>query len=302
MNYKLVETFAELSKTLNLTKTAENLYLTQSAVSYRLKALEEDLGVILIEREKGLKKIKLTSKGEAFKNIAMEFESINKSISDFKTSVSVKEISIALVDSINNYFLKDVYKYFFKDESIKLILKTEHTNEIYNQISNRTVDIGFVPRDIKKQNVVTEEIVNEEMIMATRSSKFNGVNHIDANDLDVKKLIFLYWGDSYINWHIENFGDIESFRIQVDSSLLSFELMDKESWMVIPVSVAENLKQKFPDINLVPFDKNPPQRTIYMISHTNPLYSNEGTVKEFKESIHSHINDLQVSRFIKTKK
>jgi len=297
-----VETFVELSKTLNLTKTAENLYLTQSAVSYRLKALEEDLGVILIEREKGFKKIKLTSKGEEFKNIAMDFESINKSLLDFKTSVFVKEISIALVDSINNYFLKDVYKYFFKDESIKLILKTEHTNEIYNQISNRTVDIGFVPRDIKKQNVVTEEIVNEEMIMATRSSKFNGVNHIDANDLDVKKLIFLYWGDSYINWHIENFGDIESFRIQVDSSLLSFELMDKESWMVIPVSVAENLKQKFPDINLVPFDKNPPQRTIYMISHTNPLYSNEGTVKEFKESIHSHINDLQVSRFIKTKK
>ena len=297
-----METFVELSKTLNLTKTAENLYLTQSAVSYRLKALEEDLGVILIEREKGFKKIKLTSKGEEFKNIAMDFESINKSLLDFKTSVFVKEISIALVDSINNYFLKDVYKYFFKDESIKLILKTEHTNEIYNQISNRTVDIGFVPRDIKKQNVVTEEIVNEEMIMATRSSKFNGVNHIDANDLDVKKLIFLYWGDSYINWHIENFGDIESFRIQVDSSLLSFELMDKESWMVIPVSVAENLKQKFPDINLVPFDKNPPQRTIYMISHTNPLYSNEGTVKEFKESIHSHINDLQVSRFIKTKK
>lgn len=292
MNYKLVETFAELSKTLNLTKTAENLYLTQSAVSYRLKALEDDLGVILIEREKGFKKIKLTSKGEAFKNIAMEFESINKSISDFKTSVSVKEISIALVDSINNYFLKDVYKYFFKDESIKLILKTEHTNEIYNQISNRTVDIGFVPRDIKKQNVVTERIVNEEMIMATRSSKFNGVNHIDASDLDVKKLIFLYWGDSYINWHIENFGDIESFRIQVDSSLLSFELMDKKSWMVIPVSVAENLKQKFPDINLIPFDHNPPHRAIYMISHTNPLYSNEGTVKEFKESIHSHIDDL----------
>lgn len=292
MNYKLVETFAELSKTLNLTKTAENLYLTQSAVSYRLKALEDDLGVILIEREKGFKKIKLTSKGEAFKNIAMEFESINKSISDFKTSVSVKEISIALVDSINNYFLKDVYKYFFKDESIKLILKTEHTNEIYNQISNRTVDIGFVPRDIKKQNVVTERIVNEEMIMATRSSKFNGVNHIDASDLDVKKLIFLYWGDSYINWHIENFGDIESFRIQVDSSLLSFELMDKKSWMVIPVSVAENLKQKFPDINLIPFDQNPPHRAIYMISHTNPLYSNEGTVKEFKESIHSHIDDL----------
>src|SRR5699024_4467107 len=147
----------------NLTKTAENLYLTQSAVSYRLKALEEDLGVILIEREKGFKKIKLTSKGEEFKNIAMDFESINKSLLDFKTSVFVKEISIALVDSINNYFLKDVYKYFFKDESIKLILKTEHTNEIYNQISNRTVDIGFVPRDIKKQNVVTEEIVNEEM-------------------------------------------------------------------------------------------------------------------------------------------
>jgi DNA-binding transcriptional LysR family regulator len=294
LNYQLVETFAELSKTLNLTKTAENLYLTQSAVSYRLKALEDDLGITLIEREKGFKKIKLTSKGEAFKDIAMEFENVNKSVLDFKKSNSVKEISVALVDSINNYFLKDVYKQFLKDDSVKLILKTEHTNEIYNQIINRTVDIGFVPRDIKMKHVVTERIVNEEMIMATRSPKFNKVNYVEATKLDIRKLIFLYWGDLYIDWHLETFGDIDSFKIQVDSSLLSFELMDKDSWMIIPISVADNLQQKFPDINLIPFKQNSPHRAIYMVSHTSPLYSNAEAVKEFKDSIHAHIYHLNL--------
>lgn len=35
-----------------------------------------------------------------------------------------------------------------------------------------------------------------------------------------------------------------------------------------------------------------------MISHTNPLYSNEETVKKFKESIHSHLGDLNDEGFL----
>ena len=43
MNYKDIEVFLELVRCRNITKAAENLYLSQSAVSNRLKSLEDEL-------------------------------------------------------------------------------------------------------------------------------------------------------------------------------------------------------------------------------------------------------------------
>ena len=57
--------FLTLSKTLNLTVTAEHVALTPSAVSLRLKKLEEALGVQLFVREP--RGVRLTPAGLALK-------------------------------------------------------------------------------------------------------------------------------------------------------------------------------------------------------------------------------------------
>ena len=64
MNQADIETFLMLVKTRNITKTAESLYVSQPTVSHRLKLLEEELGVPLLIRKKGYKKVELTPKGE----------------------------------------------------------------------------------------------------------------------------------------------------------------------------------------------------------------------------------------------
>ena len=70
MNLAEIETFLMAVETKNITKTAENLFLSQPTVSHRLKALEEELGVQLMTRKKGYKQIELTSYGEDFIPIA----------------------------------------------------------------------------------------------------------------------------------------------------------------------------------------------------------------------------------------
>lgn len=57
-------------QTKNITKTSENLFLSQPTVSHRLKALEDELNTKLIVRKKGHKTIELTPKGEEFISIA----------------------------------------------------------------------------------------------------------------------------------------------------------------------------------------------------------------------------------------
>lgn len=44
MDHKDITIFLELVRCRNISKTAENLYLSQSAVSSRLKALEAEMG------------------------------------------------------------------------------------------------------------------------------------------------------------------------------------------------------------------------------------------------------------------
>ena len=48
MNLADIETFLMIVKTKNITKTADNLFLSQPTVSHRLKLLEEELKVKLI--------------------------------------------------------------------------------------------------------------------------------------------------------------------------------------------------------------------------------------------------------------
>ena len=52
MNTDLLRTFLEVAKTRHFGLAAENLYLTQSAVSSRIKQLETTLGVQLFTRQR----------------------------------------------------------------------------------------------------------------------------------------------------------------------------------------------------------------------------------------------------------
>src|SRR5436190_11088590 len=67
MELTQLETFRVVAETLNFTRAAERLHLTQSAVSHQIKALEEELGEPLFIRAK--RGVKLSQAGKA----AMEY-------------------------------------------------------------------------------------------------------------------------------------------------------------------------------------------------------------------------------------
>lgn len=62
MDTELLKTFLEVSRTRHFERAAEALYLTQSAVSFRIRQLENQLGVNLFTRHRN--NIRLTTAGE----------------------------------------------------------------------------------------------------------------------------------------------------------------------------------------------------------------------------------------------
>ena len=66
MHEKGIETFLAVAMSRTLGKAAELLNVTQSTISYNLSKLESEMGMILVDRQKGMKSIRLTPSGEGF--------------------------------------------------------------------------------------------------------------------------------------------------------------------------------------------------------------------------------------------
>lgn len=96
MDHKDITIFLELVRCRNISKTAENLYLSQSAVSSRLKALEEEMGCQLVLRSKGQRSVELTRQGEEFISVAERWKLL------LEETEAVKEKALSVVRIATN--------------------------------------------------------------------------------------------------------------------------------------------------------------------------------------------------------
>lgn len=70
MTQSEIEAFFEIIKSGSISAAAQNLFVSQPALTRRIQTLENELGYSLFERKKGQKKIALTDKGTAFISVA----------------------------------------------------------------------------------------------------------------------------------------------------------------------------------------------------------------------------------------
>jgi len=71
MTHMELDAFLAVCHNKNITKAAQELFITQSALSMRLKHLEKEIGCALLIRSKGKHEIELTAKG--WKSISLPF-------------------------------------------------------------------------------------------------------------------------------------------------------------------------------------------------------------------------------------
>ncbi len=85
MELRIMRYFLMITKTENITKAAEMLHITQPTLSRQIRELEDELGVVLFERD--TRKLRLTSEGILLKERAQEIiELTDKTVSDLKTN------------------------------------------------------------------------------------------------------------------------------------------------------------------------------------------------------------------------
>lgn len=103
-----IKTFINLVELKSYSKTAMKMYITQPAVSLRIKALEKEIGYELIKLEK--KKLQVTLTGEYFyRKMVNIVENIDETINTIKREFSTDaEYTIGVTPFCANYILPNI--------------------------------------------------------------------------------------------------------------------------------------------------------------------------------------------------
>lgn len=295
MNLSEIETFLMIVKTKNITKTAENLFLSQPTVSHRLKSLEEELGVKLLTRKKGYKQIELTMQGEEFIPIAERWISVWQEMQVLKDNRQKLYLTIGCTDTLNSAMMYDLYRSMLDEEEqiMNLKVKTHYSSEIYQYLENHDIDLGFVHHHLHFKNTVANPILEEKMYIIQSENAAVQREFIHTDELDLSREIFLSWEADYQIWHDQWVTKGVRPRFQVDTFELLFHLLSKENmWAIAPITVAERIQKLRPvTVSEIANKTKPPKRITYMIKHKYPNEATLRSVQVFEERLESYLRE-----------
>jgi len=188
VNLELYKVFYAVAKCGSLTKAAQELYISQPAVSQSIKQLENQLGVSLFNRtHKGME---LTPSGGKliFKNVEQALcliESAEDSISELK-STATGTIRIGATDSIFSHLIADkLAEYTEKYPQVKLELISSTSPNTLGQLKDGRCDVAFINLPLSDSDVKFITTVSHLNDIFVAGNKFA---HLKGKELSLKNL------------------------------------------------------------------------------------------------------------------
>lgn len=162
-----LQVFFMVAKVLSFTKAAETLHMTQPAVTFQVKQLEEFFNTRLFDRTHN--KISLTDAGKIvydYSELILEhYEKMNDEVKQLTGEVA-GSLLIGASTTIAEYMLPRLlgaFKRQFPDVNIRL--QVGNTETIVAMIENNMIDLGVVEAPVYNKNLEVEVCRIDEMVL-----------------------------------------------------------------------------------------------------------------------------------------
>ncbi len=187
----------------SISRAAEQLFLTQPAVSQHVHALETELGVKLFLR--GRKGMTLTPAGSIFVDYSRcLFRLVEEAKQAVAQAAHVKggELRIGASPGAGAGLLPDwIFIFQQQNPDIHTILKTEITPLIVKSLLRKQIDIGIVEGKVTTEDVKVIPLWDEEVVVVVGPGhRWWGKTHIAASELATEQFITREDGSLTLAW------------------------------------------------------------------------------------------------------
>ena len=169
--------------------------VTQPSLSTQIKNLEEELGVVLIDRKD--KPLKLTVIGKVVVEMARDaiskFYSLPNRVKEEQNEVA-GELCLAVIPTIAPYMLHlFIPKFMKKYPKVKLTIRELFTRDIASSLKRGVVDIGLLAGGFVNTKDIDEETLYKDKfyLYVSDNSPLRGKKEVTVNDIEIENLLLL---------------------------------------------------------------------------------------------------------------
>ncbi len=277
-----------LAKARNFRKAAEVCFVSQPALSLAVKKLEDELGVMLFERNRN--DVTMTVIGElVVEQATRAIEEANrvKEIARQGNNQLVGALKLGVIYSIGPYLLPEIIPYLrHSAPEMPLIVEENLTINLETQLRNGVIDVAIIALPFDIPGIKTLPLYEEEFVVVVPiTHDWAKRDSINPEELADEKILLLNSGHCFSNQvmqacpRLSRNGEIlqgnslDTIRNMVASNL---------GLTVLPASATIERYQN-PLIKVVPFTKPAPKRQIALAWRKS--YGREKAVEEIAKSI-----------------
>lgn len=148
MQIETLKVFTDLVDLQSFSLAAERNFITQSAVSQQIRALEDKFKRKLLERVRGRREVKLTPAGEVFyreaRSVLAAYDQLQESLRGLVGKIG-GTVKVSTVYSVGLHELPTkVREFMTKFPSAKIDLEYSRTTRVVRDVLNGTVELGIV--------------------------------------------------------------------------------------------------------------------------------------------------------------
>ena len=182
----------------SFSQAAEYCFVTQPSLSMQVKALEEELGVILLDRSK--KPVVPTEAGEVVLEQAREtlraFNYIREAVSELKGETAGK-VRLGVIPTIAPYLMHRFLPTFVREyPKVELEISEMKTADIVEALKKDRLDAALVAGGTCGEGIVEHDLFNDRFhIYVSPENPLYERSNIRIEDIDLKDLVVLSPGN-----------------------------------------------------------------------------------------------------------
>ena len=290
MNLRELEYLIAVDEELHFHRAAERCFVSQPTLSGQLKKLEQELGVLLIERNN--RNVAMTEAGKAIVELARNVIGNTNTIKDIARNFQdpmVGDVRVGIIPTIAPYLLPIIMPHLHSHfKNLKLWLYEYQTEILLDKLQKAELDCLILALPIDKHDFSEMDLFREPFRLAVnRDQLIAKKKHVNLGDISQKKLLLLEEGHC-LRGHILDVCLLAGVNEQEGYQATSLETLrhmvgEGMGMTLMPELAVPKKTTKSDEIRYVEFSDPKPTRRIGMLYRKNSY--REETFNNIAESI-----------------